>query len=144
MASSNLLRLALLLVLLFAGNAFIGAVSRGGLASRSAVARRALKQMELRKLETVEEFKSSSGSSKISVAMFSSSMCGPCLLVEPKIAELSQEFGAAGIDIFKVNLVPGTPNAKALKPLFSELEVRALPTFIVYKAGEILGRVEGT
>ncbi|CAE8603008.1 unnamed protein product, partial [Polarella glacialis] len=79
----------------------------------------------------------------VTVAMFSSPMCGPCLLVEPKITEMALDLAASGVKIIKLSLTPGK-NAQSLKPLFSELEVRELPTFVVYKDGEIKGRVTGT
>mmetsp|Transcript_61749 Transcript_61749/g.133795 ORF Transcript_61749/g.133795 Transcript_61749/m.133795 type:complete len:179 (-) Transcript_61749:105-641(-) len=77
------------------------------------------------------------------VAMFSSPFCGPCLLMEPKVVEISDKYSEVGVKIFKVNLVPGK-SAADIKALFGSLGVRELPTFVVYKDGEEQGRVTGT
>jgi len=79
----------------------------------------------------------------VSVAMFSSPYCGPCLLMEPKIEEMVQEFSGTGVQIFKVNLTPGK-SASSVKALFKELSVRELPTFLAYKDGELQGKIVGT
>jgi len=91
---------------------------------------------------STEDFKSRI-SNGVSVAMFSSPFCGPCLLMEPKIEEMVQEFSGAGVQIFKVNLTPGK-SASSVKALFQELSVRELPTFLAYKDGELQGKVVGT
>eukprot|EP00415_Alexandrium_ostenfeldii_P003317 UN3317 len=64
------------------------------------------------------------------------------MLVEPMVGKMAQEFKES-VKILKVNLIPGQ-TGKALKPLFSEHSVKELPTFIVFKGGEVQGRVTGT
>mmetsp|Transcript_19017 Transcript_19017/g.35671 ORF Transcript_19017/g.35671 Transcript_19017/m.35671 type:complete len:162 (-) Transcript_19017:288-773(-) len=79
----------------------------------------------------------------LTVAMFSSSMCGPCFLMEPKMEEMAAKYADDGLKVVKISLEPGR-NAKAVKPLYSEMEVRELPTFILFKDGEMKGRITGT
>ena len=79
----------------------------------------------------------------LTVAMFSSSMCGPCFLMEPKMEEMAKKYSNDGLKVVKISLEPGR-NAKAVKPLYSDMEVRELPTFILFKDGEQKGRISGT
>merc|ERR1712242_359369 len=65
----------------------------------------------------------SSGS--IMVAMFSSPFCGPCMLVEPMVTKIAEDFESFGVNVVKVNLVPGK-TARDLKALFSEYSVKEL------------------
>mmetsp|Transcript_104491 Transcript_104491/g.326911 ORF Transcript_104491/g.326911 Transcript_104491/m.326911 type:complete len:191 (-) Transcript_104491:367-939(-) len=92
-------------------------------------------------ISTVEEFQTNIDGDVV-VAMFSSPFCGPCMLVEPMIGKMAQDFKES-VKILKVNLIPGQ-TGKALKPLFSEHSVKELPTFLVFKGGEVQGRVTGT
>mmetsp|Transcript_78279 Transcript_78279/g.242684 ORF Transcript_78279/g.242684 Transcript_78279/m.242684 type:complete len:186 (-) Transcript_78279:194-751(-) len=92
-------------------------------------------------ISTQEEFEANIAADLV-VAMFSSPYCGPCMLVEPMIGKMAQDF-KENLKIIKVNLIPGQ-TGKALKPLFSEHSVKELPTFIVFKDGEAQGRVTGT
>eukprot|EP00931_Biecheleriopsis_adriatica_P096718 TRINITY_DN703_c0_g2_i1.p1 TRINITY_DN703_c0_g2~~TRINITY_DN703_c0_g2_i1.p1 ORF type:complete len:188 (+),score=35.93 TRINITY_DN703_c0_g2_i1:63-626(+) len=96
----------------------------------------------IRVCDSQEDFKANIDGPVV-VAMFSSSMCGPCFLMEPKVEELAAEYADSGVRVVKVSLNPGE-NAKELKPLYTEMEVRELPTFIVYKEGAVAGRITGT
>eukprot|EP00930_Biecheleria_cincta_P038891 TRINITY_DN26746_c0_g2_i1.p1 TRINITY_DN26746_c0_g2~~TRINITY_DN26746_c0_g2_i1.p1 ORF type:complete len:187 (-),score=28.98 TRINITY_DN26746_c0_g2_i1:55-615(-) len=111
--------------------------------SSTALGAVASEALGLASYDTREDYESNVRGFSTVVAMFSSPMCGPCHLVEPKINEMAKDFSDQGVKFFKVSLTPGK-NVKELKPLFSELEVRELPTFIVYKDGEAQGRVTGT
>mmetsp|Transcript_48030 Transcript_48030/g.141766 ORF Transcript_48030/g.141766 Transcript_48030/m.141766 type:complete len:185 (-) Transcript_48030:116-670(-) len=94
-------------------------------------------------VDTIANFKEVSSAGGVSIAMFSSPYCGPCMLIEPKVKEMAAEFEDAGVKVYKINLTPGG-NGKELKPLFSELKIAELPTFLVYKDGEVQGKVTGT
>jgi thioredoxin 1 len=61
--------------------------------------------------------------------------CGPCQMVAPLLEELAQEFGNR-VKIAKMNVDenPATP------PL---LEIRAIPTLILFKGGEVVERITG-
>lgn len=63
--------------------------------------------------------------------------------MEPKMEEMAVKYANDGLKVVKISLEPGK-NAKAVKPLYSDMEVRELPTFILFKDGEIQGRVTGT
>lgn len=47
--------------------------------------------------------------------------------------EIASKYAADGLKVVKISLEPGR-NAKKVKPLYSEMEVRELPTFILFKA----------
>ena len=47
--------------------------------------------------------------------------------------EMASKYAAEGLKVVKISLEPGR-NAKKVKPLYSEMEVRELPTFILFKA----------
>mmetsp|Transcript_176824 Transcript_176824/g.567176 ORF Transcript_176824/g.567176 Transcript_176824/m.567176 type:complete len:201 (-) Transcript_176824:361-963(-) len=90
------------------------------------------------------EFDAHVGKTTVTVAMFSSPMCGPCLLVESKIAQMQADLCNSGVNIIKLNLIPGK-NIKELRPLFTDLKIKTLPTFIVYdNDGAVKGRFSGT
>jgi len=61
--------------------------------------------------------------------------CGPCHMVAPILEELAQEFGAK-VKIAKMNVDenPKTP------PLYG---IRAIPTLIIFKGGEIVEQITG-
>ena len=61
--------------------------------------------------------------------------CGPCQMIAPMLEELAQELGAK-IKIAKMNVDenPTTP------PLYN---IRAIPTLILFKGGEIVEQITG-
>ncbi|MBN2140947.1 MAG: thioredoxin [Desulfovibrionaceae bacterium] len=61
--------------------------------------------------------------------------CGPCRAMGPVIAELSEEY-AGQVKICKMNVDEnsGTP---------SKYGIRAIPTLILFKAGEVLDQTTG-
>ena len=61
--------------------------------------------------------------------------CGPCRAIAPVIEELTQEFeGKVKIVKMNVDENPGTP---------SKYGIRAIPTLILFKNGEVVGQVTG-
>ena len=62
--------------------------------------------------------------------------CGPCRVMEPIIEELSMEIDPAKLKIGKCNVDESGPVAM-------EYQVMSIPTFIVYKNGEIMDRFVG-
>jgi thioredoxin 1 len=61
--------------------------------------------------------------------------CGPCLALNPAIESLEKEF-LGRVKVAKVN-------AAENRMLCAKLRVLALPTFIIYKAGEEVTRLTG-
>ena len=61
--------------------------------------------------------------------------CGPCRAIAPVIEELAQEFEGK-VKILKMNVdeTPGTP---------SKYGIRAIPTLILFKNGEVVEQVTG-
>jgi thioredoxin 1 len=61
--------------------------------------------------------------------------CGPCQMIAPVLEELAQEYGSR-VKIAKMNVDenPATP------PLFG---IRAIPTLILFKGGEVVERITG-
>jgi thioredoxin 1 len=61
--------------------------------------------------------------------------CGPCQMIGPMLEELAQEYGSR-VKIAKMNVDenPATPS------LFA---IRAIPTLILFKGGEVVERITG-
>mmetsp|Transcript_61931 Transcript_61931/g.101223 ORF Transcript_61931/g.101223 Transcript_61931/m.101223 type:complete len:161 (+) Transcript_61931:62-544(+) len=133
-----LLATLVLLVTPDRNNAFFLPMVQG---RNSGVARKA-KGGAIMSFDNREDFEKNLNGS-LTVAMFSSSMCGPCFLMEPKMEEMATKYANDGLKVVKISLEPGR-NAKLVKPLYSDMEVRELPTFILFKDGEQKGRISGT
>ena len=82
---------------------------------------------------TSESFKESV-SSGISVVDFWAEWCGPCKMLTPILEELDNEMD--GISFYKVDADSNTD-------LAVELQITSIPTIIIYKDGEIIGRHQG-
>eukprot|EP00913_Durusdinium_trenchii_P024522 g23020.t1 len=125
-------RPVLLLVLLTTALLGRGFFLPMGTGRGTAVARRAKGGASaIMSFDNREDFEKNLGGGSLT-AMFSSSMCGPCFLMEPKMEEMAVKYANDGLKVVKISLEPGK-NAKAVKPLYSDME-----------DGEIQGRVTGT
>lgn len=84
---------------------------------------------------TVAEFDAKKDNG-IVVGKFSATWCGPCKMVAPAIAAMSNEFS----DVTFMHL---EQTEAALEPLFSREDVSCFPTFKFWKDGEPKGKIEG-
>lgn len=60
--------------------------------------------------------------------------CGPCKVIAPKVAEYSNEYPNVHFIKVDVDEVPDVAQ---------ELNIRAMPTFIIFKNGEKVGEIVG-
>ena len=82
---------------------------------------------------TSESFEESI-SKGVSVIDFWAEWCGPCKMLTPILEELDQEM--ENVSFYKVD-------ADANTDLAVKLQITSIPTIIVYKDGEIIGRNQG-
>ncbi|RPA86851.1 thioredoxin domain-containing protein [Ascobolus immersus RN42] len=71
---------------------------------------------------------------KLVVVDFFATWCGPCRVIAPKVVSFSQEY--TDVDFYKVD-VDEVPDVA------SEVQVKAMPTFMFFKNGERVGEVVG-
>ena len=76
----------------------------------------------------------SSGSTPV-VVDFWAPWCGPCKAITPILNELSEELGDA-VKICKVNIDSNSE-------LASKYEIRAIPTILIFKDGQIADTIVG-
>ncbi|KAK9471958.1 thioredoxin-like protein [Dipodascopsis tothii] len=88
----------------------------------------------IKDLKSTAEFKEAIASDKLTVVDFFATWCGPCKVIAPKVHAFSEEF--ADVDFYKVDV-------DELSEVASEVEIRAMPTFILFKAGSKVQTVVG-
>ena len=71
---------------------------------------------------------------KIVVVDFYADWCGPCQMMAPVFEELSQEMD--NVKFVKINV---DENSK----LASQYSVFSIPTFLIFKEGEVIGQMVG-
>jgi len=124
-----------------------GRIRQAGVATRSRlphVSRAAGPADIITPITSAEQFAAKIATGAVTIAVFSSPLCGPCLLMEPIVQKIAEEFGAYGLNVVKLNLMPGKGLEQDIKDLFKELQVRELPTYLVFSGGEIQERITGT
>lgn len=62
--------------------------------------------------------------------------CGPCRVISPAVDRLSSQWEAKGVKFYKVDV-------DEVSDVAQELAIRAMPTFIFFKNGEIVNTVVG-
>ena len=75
------------------------------------------------------------GSDKVTLVDLWAEWCGPCKMMNPVIAELSEEYEGRAV-IGKLN-VDDNPNVP------TQYNVRGIPTFLIFKNGELKDKVVG-
>lgn len=62
--------------------------------------------------------------------------CGPCQMMGPLIEELASEYAGKGVKIGKINVDENNETA-------GKYRVMSIPTFLVFKGGEVVDQVVG-
>ncbi|KAI8959605.1 DUF1000-domain-containing protein [Daldinia sp. FL1419] len=90
-------------------------------------------------ITSAEQFKELLKSSRIVVADFYATWCGPCTQIAPFYERLSKTLSRPKVATFvKVNT-----EAEGAKAVATEYRITALPTFIVFRDGSVAERVTG-
>ncbi|KAI0147668.1 DUF1000-domain-containing protein [Xylariaceae sp. FL1272] len=90
-------------------------------------------------IESVAQFSALLRDNKLVVADFYANWCGPCKQIAPVYEQLSQSISKPKLITFvKVNT-----EADGAKDLAQEYAVSALPTFILFRDGELVEKVRG-
>lgn len=79
-------------------------------------------------------FDESIKSGKLVVVDFYATWCGPCKVIAPKVAEMDNEFD--GVEFIKVDV-------DSLSEVAAEYQIRAMPTFLLFKDGQEVAKVVG-
>ena len=85
-------------------------------------------------LNTREEFDECLKNNELVVVDFTASWCGPCRMIGPKFAKLSEEH--PDVKFVKVDVDKNSETSEAC-------HISAMPTFHTYKKGEKLGEIVG-
>ena len=74
-------------------------------------------------------------SDKVTVVDFWAEWCGPCKMMNPVLDELTKEYGD--------QVVIGKMNVDDNSEVPFRYGIRAIPTFLVFKGGELVDRLTG-
>ena len=66
---------------------------------------------------------------------FTAAWCPPCRTIAPHVAALARDYAG--------RLTVGTCDVDSNAALAARLDVRAMPTLILFKAGEVVGQIVG-
>ena len=88
-------------------------------------------------IETKAEFDQAlkDAGNKLVAVDFTASWCGPCQMIGPKFAAMSEEF--TDVIFLKVDVDENTETAEAY-------DVQAMPTFKFFKNGKVIAEVVGS
>ncbi|EGD79846.1 thioredoxin [Salpingoeca rosetta] len=85
-------------------------------------------------LKTLDDFKKAIAEDSVVIIDFTASWCGPCRMIGPVFEKLAGQYGT--IKCFKVDVDENSDAA-------GEAQIRAMPTFKVYKAGKQIDELMG-
>ena len=66
---------------------------------------------------------------------FTAAWCAPCRTIAPHVAAIAREYAG--------RLTVGTCDVDAEAALAARLDVRAMPTLILFKGGQVVGQIVG-
>jgi thioredoxin 1 len=66
---------------------------------------------------------------------FTAAWCGPCRAISPHVAALARAYSG--------RVTVGTCDVDANPQLVARLDVRAMPTLLMFKDGEVVGQIVG-
>ncbi|GAA5809524.1 hypothetical protein MFLAVUS_002933 [Mucor flavus] len=90
--------------------------------------------MSFQEPKNLEEFKALIAQDKLVIVDFHATWCGPCKLIAPKLAKLTEVYGDA---------VFAKVDVDDVADVAAEYQVRAMPTIMYFKNGTKLGEVVG-
>jgi len=90
--------------------------------------------MGVHNVSSKAEFQSALKENNIVVMDAFATWCGPCKVIAPQVVKFSEEFPDAHFIKLDVDEVPDVAQ---------ELGIRAMPTFLIFKAEEKVGEVVG-
>ncbi|WVO13158.1 thioredoxin [Cryptococcus depauperatus] len=85
-------------------------------------------------IESYDEWKSLIDGSDVVVVDYWATWCGPCKVISPVFAKLEEQFSQ--LKFVKVDV-------DAQEKIAKEANVKAMPTFVAYKGGEVIDTVVG-
>lgn len=83
---------------------------------------------------TLEEFETLITDPKLTIVDFFATWCGPCKAISPVLEKWSTEY--KDVQFLKVDVDEANDIAR-------EYGITAMPTFILFKDGEVLGKIVG-
>ncbi|KAK9479844.1 thioredoxin-like protein [Lipomyces japonicus] len=90
--------------------------------------------MTVKDLKSVADFHTAIAADKVTVIDFYATWCGPCKVIAPKVHAFSEEFADA--DFYKIDV-------DEVSEVAAEVGIRAMPTFIIFKAGQKVKEIVG-
>ena len=91
--------------------------------------------MPVTKIESAEQFNSTINSDKLVLVHFYADWCPPCRMIAPTVEAISNEFDGS--------LIVAKVNVDELGEVSAEQRIECMPTFIFYKNGKKVDKVEG-
>ncbi|EGN93715.1 hypothetical protein SERLA73DRAFT_145398 [Serpula lacrymans var. lacrymans S7.3] len=92
--------------------------------------------MTVTPLNSLKEFQEVINNGKVVIIDYWATWCGPCRVISPIFERLSDECKSDNVVFFKVD-VDDQPD------ISSEVGIRAMPTFQVFKDGQKIGELVG-
>ncbi|PWN52076.1 thioredoxin [Violaceomyces palustris] len=92
--------------------------------------------MPVQAIKSFDEFKTIINGDKIVVIDFWATWCGPCRMISPIFEKLSDTAVSEKIAFYKVDV-------DEQEQISQECRIKAMPTFIFFKGGEVIETITG-